>query len=57
MKRTDLMDVSPEVHSYEVERLRNMTCEEKWQIMFWHIQLGRLIHEAALKRIEEERSA
>jgi hypothetical protein len=55
MRRTDLMDTSPEVHREIVRRLRAMTPAERLRITLNRITLGLAIHETAMKRLGKER--
>jgi hypothetical protein len=51
MRRTDLMDTKPEVHREIVRRLRAMTPTERLRMTLWRIELGWMIHDAALTRL------
>ncbi len=53
MKRTDLLDTSEWAHREIIRRLRAMTPEERLQLTFRSIEMGRHIHFQAIKRLAD----
>lgn len=57
MERTDLMDTKPWAHAVIVQRLRQMTPEERVRLVFEISELSRQMHLLAMKRLEAEKVA
>lgn len=57
MQRTDLLDTKPWAHKEVIRRLRQMTPEQRIQMALKLTDLGGRMHRAALRQLEEDRSA
>ncbi|MEZ0326808.1 MAG: hypothetical protein ACAH95_12980 [Fimbriimonas sp.] len=56
MQRTDLMDTSEWAHRELVNRLRQLTPEERFQMTIDCVDMGREMHALAMKRLADERA-
>jgi hypothetical protein len=51
VRRTDLMDTADWAHREMVRRLRELTPEQRWRMVFDRMEMGRHIDDLAMARV------